>query len=302
MPQSTQFIASALANADQAPPDPDGSPAATPSGGLPALRAELDRIDNAIHDLLMQRARVVEEVGRSGKPAAFRPGREASIIRRLLAQHHGKLPAMTLCRLWRELLAGTTAMQGAFVISVGPGEAGDGLAQLAREHFGALTPLRIQGSAGQALNEVQNGHAAVAVVPMPSEAETWWSTLMRPDRRLYVVARLPFWATRPDGAPALQALVVASTPPDPSGDDRSFVAFEADGDVGRARIASELAAAGLTPETIVLARAPGGSDAHVLVEVSGAVAEDDARLAATRPLLRHAVVVGGYAVPVGGGA
>jgi hypothetical protein len=26
------------------------------NGGLPALRAELDRIDNAIHDLLMQRA------------------------------------------------------------------------------------------------------------------------------------------------------------------------------------------------------------------------------------------------------
>ena len=26
------------------------------SGGLPALRAELDRIDNTIHDLLMERA------------------------------------------------------------------------------------------------------------------------------------------------------------------------------------------------------------------------------------------------------
>ena len=59
------------------------------TGGLPALRAELDRIDNAMHDLLMQRAEVVEHVARSGKPAAFRPGREASIIRRLLRRHHG---------------------------------------------------------------------------------------------------------------------------------------------------------------------------------------------------------------------
>ena len=61
------------------------------TGGLPALRAELDRIDNTIHDLLMQRAGVVEYVARSGKPAAFRPGREASIIRRLLGRHHGSL-------------------------------------------------------------------------------------------------------------------------------------------------------------------------------------------------------------------
>lgn len=303
MPQSTQTVASAAdAPAAEAPPDPDGWPAPAPTGGLPALRAELDRIDDAIHALLMERARVVEQVGRSGKPAAFRPGREAQIIRRLLAQHEGKLPAQTLCRLWREMLAGTTAMQGPFMIAVASGEAGDGLAQLAREHFGALTPLRIQGSAGQALNEVQNGHAAVAVVPMPSDADSWWSTLMRPDRRLYVVARLPFWATRPEGAPTVQALVVATTPPDPSGDDRSFVTFEVDGDVSRARIAGELAAAGLTPETIVLARAPGGSDTHVLVEVAGAVTDEDARLSAARPLLRHPVVIGGYALPVGGAA
>src|ERR1700689_4602781 len=83
-------------------------------GGLPALRAELDRIDNALHDLLMQRASVVEHVARSGKPAAFRPGREAQIITRLLARHSGHLPRQAGFRIWRELLAGTTAMQGPF--------------------------------------------------------------------------------------------------------------------------------------------------------------------------------------------
>ena len=35
------------------------------SGGLAVLRAELDRIDNEIHDLLMRRAEVVEHVARS---------------------------------------------------------------------------------------------------------------------------------------------------------------------------------------------------------------------------------------------
>src|SRR5215467_6432569 len=69
---------SAAAAAEE-PPAQDDWP-----GGLAALRGELDQLDDALHDLLMQRARVVEQVARSGKPSAYRPGREASIIRRLL--------------------------------------------------------------------------------------------------------------------------------------------------------------------------------------------------------------------------
>src|SRR3979490_996114 len=84
---------------------------------LIALRARLDELDDKIHDLLMDRARVVENVARSGKAAAFRPGREAAILRRLLARHTGKLPPQTLVRMWREMLAGTTAMQTAVTIA-----------------------------------------------------------------------------------------------------------------------------------------------------------------------------------------
>src|ERR1700689_3309800 len=87
-------------------------------GGLPALRAELDKIDDAIHDLLIRRAGAAEHVARSGKPAAFRPGREASIIRRLLGRHRGSMPSVALVRIWRELFAGTTAMQGEFTLAV----------------------------------------------------------------------------------------------------------------------------------------------------------------------------------------
>src|SRR4051812_14611699 len=65
------------------------SGAQPPVTDLAALRAELDRIDDTIHDLLIERAGIVEQVARSGKPAAFRPGREASIVRRLVAQHRG---------------------------------------------------------------------------------------------------------------------------------------------------------------------------------------------------------------------
>ena len=77
------------------PPPLDGWRSAQ-ANGLAALRAELDGIDDAMHDLLMRRAACVEEVARSGKRSALRPGREASIIRRLLARHQGALPPHAL--------------------------------------------------------------------------------------------------------------------------------------------------------------------------------------------------------------
>jgi chorismate mutase / prephenate dehydratase len=264
---------------------------------LAALRAELDRIDNAVHDLFMQRAKVVEQVARSGKPAAFRPGREASIVRRLVQRHHGSLPPLTLFRVWRELLAGTTAMQGRFAVAVSDADVGAELTQLAREHFGALTPLYRYGNAGQALTEVGRGAVSVAILPIPSDTDTWWVALPRHEPRLYVVGRLPFWQTRPDGAPAVQALVVAAAPPDASGDDRTFVGLECSSDVSRIHASDALTAAGLAPNMLVLARDPASAATHVLAEFHGSVAEDDARLHQLRGILHHPVVIGGYAEP-----
>jgi chorismate mutase len=281
---------------EEAPASPDG----WRNGGLPALRAELDRIDDAIHDLLMQRAEIVEHVGRAGKPAAFRPGREASIIRRLLGRHKGALPAVALVRIWRELLAGTTGMQGGFSLAVSDTEAGVPVLQLAREHFGALTPLRTYASPGQALVDLSQGLASVAVLPYPSEEATWWMALPRHEPRLHIIARLPFWRPRPDGWPAVRAVVVAATPADESEADGSFLGLECDSDISRTRLASELSNAGLKAEAMSVVRRPGSPVCNILVEVAGGLTEDDSRLERLGSVLRRPVLVGRYAMPVGG--
>ena len=270
------------------------------TGGLPALRAELDKIDNTIHDLLMQRAEIVEYVARSGKPAAFRPGREASIIRRLVGRHQGALPAVALVRIWRELLAGTTGMQGGLNLAVCDSEPGVPLTQLAREHFGALTPLRTYAKPGQALFDVSQGTASVAILPYPSDLENWWVALLHHEPRLHIIARLPFWKPRPEGFPSAEALVVASAAPDASERDQSFLGLECDSDVSRTKLSSELTAAGLKPETMVLIRQPGSPVANVLVEVEGYLSDDDDRLNHLGSVLRRPVVLGSYAVPLQG--
>jgi len=257
---------------------------------------------------LIQRARVVEQVAKSGKRSAYRPGREASIIRRLLRQHTGALPPQTLVRMWREMLAGTTSMQGPFAVAVcEPSGGGAGFTQAAREHFGALTPLHAYGSPAQALAVVSRGAAAVAVLPVPSETEStrdaWWTALLHKDEtRMYVVGRLPFWGPRTDGAPTVQALVVATTAPDASERDRSLLGMELNLDISRARLTAALTAAGLAPEAMIVRRDAGAPVAHALVEIDGFLSDGDPRLAALDTMLRRPVVLGAYAIPETGAA
>lgn len=291
--------------ASAAPPAPSAPPQAP---ALAELRAELDGIDDAIHDLLIRRAEVVEKVASHGGKGrvAIRPGREADIIRRLLSRHTGRLPPRLLARWWRELFAATTSMQGSYVVAVCDTEAGSPFIQAAREHFGALTPLRAHPSPSQAIAEISAGTAICAVLPMPAAGEdtAWWTALLHrsgssgDEPRIHVIARLPFYAPRLEGAPRVQALVVAAVAPDPSAHDRSLIGLELTGESSRDRLSAALTAAGLAPLSTILRRDPAATVA--LVEVEGMVAEDDPRLARLGEVARAPVLLGAYAVPVEG--
>lgn len=295
---------------DRADPPAETAAEATPSPepSLAELRAELDRLDDAMHDLLMQRARVITVIARLGtdaKRAPFRPGREAEIVRRLLARHQGPLPRRVLPRLWRELFAATTAMQGNFVITVCEPDPPGGFATLAREHFGMLTPLRMHRSPAQAIAEVSSGAATAAVLPLPAEEEparaAWWTALLHRDQpRIHIVARLPFWAPRTEGSSQAQAMVVAAAPPDQSSRDRSLLGFELPPEMSRARLAGALTTVGLAPASIILRRDPAAQTAHGLIDVDGYVTDDDARLASLGEAVQRPVVLGCYAVPAEG--
>ena len=282
---------------------PDSPTLDDPASGsrtLAALRAELDGLDDAVHDLLMRRAEVVERVGRLGAKGrvALRPGREAAIIRRLLGRHGGGLPRGAVVRIWRELLGATTGMQGTHAVAVCETGPGNEYVQCAREHFGALTPLLAHRSAAQAIGDVSEGRVTAAVLPLPAEDEpvAWWTALPHRDGpRIHVVARLPFWGARPVGAPRVRALVAAAIPPDPSGRDRSLIGLELPAEMSRARLGGLLAQAGFATCDTLLRRE---ARTRALVEVEGLARDDDPRLVGLGEL--SPVVLGGYAIPLEG--
>lgn len=307
MPSPLQTLP--MASTGHAPPGTPLSIGLDVTPDLASLRAELDRLDDRLHDTLMQRAEVVTRVAalRTKGAVALRAGREASIIRRLLARHGGALPAFGVVRIWRELLATTTAQQRPMLVSVCEADGDPAYAAVAREHFGALTPLRVHRTPAQAKSEVSAGHATAAVLPMPVDGEApaaaWWTALLhRDDPRIHVVARLPFWSPRPEGAPKVQALVVSAAAPDPSGADRSLLGLELTLEVSRARLAAAVEAAGFRAGATILRRDPGAAVAHALVDVDGFVGDDDPRLSALQSVLRPPVVLGAYAVPLAGPA
>src|SRR5258708_14013793 len=81
---------------------------------LDDLRRQIDELDDQLHDLLMRRTEIVEAIGKEkkdGRVSAFRPGREAVILRRLVARHGGRFPAAGPLPTWREMLAAPRGVQ-----------------------------------------------------------------------------------------------------------------------------------------------------------------------------------------------
>ncbi|HIJ62228.1 MAG TPA: chorismate mutase [Rhodospirillaceae bacterium] len=273
---------------------------------LDKLRREIDAIDDAMHDLLLQRCEVAERIGAikgQAGVAPLAPGREAEILRRLLARHQGRFPKATLVRLWREMIGGMVAVQAPLTVGVFMPDRGLGYLELARDHYGSYTPMMPLRSAGQVVRAVAEGSATVGIMPMPDreDAEGWWISLMGESGDLpKIISRLPFAGPGPGRGDDVEALVIARLNPEPTGYDRSWLALETMPDISRARLRSVLGAAGIEPTQMAATHRAEDGWLH-LTEISGHVLADDRRLARLiekKQPVRRAVVLGGYPVPL----
>ncbi len=271
---------------------------------LAPLRQEIDSIDGQLHDLLMRRAEIVGEIGQQkasdGGPI-FRPAREALLLRRLLARHHGDMPRAVVVRLWREIVASSIRLQSDF--SVGyclMGEHGDAL-RLANGQFGLDADVTRLASASQVVSAVGRDDVSVGLVPLPhsSDSPEWWAE-MRNFPELHVMARLPWFRPASENGDAAGALVLAKGAPEDTGDDRTVLTFFCGSDVSRARFAELASQNDLDADTQAVAASPDGAGGRVhLADVAGFVAEDDARVRGLATLLGNAEVcwLGAYAAP-----
>ena len=186
---------------------------------LADLRKEIDRIDEAMHELLMERAGIIDRLiavkrSQDSGTSAFRPAREAEMMRRLVKRHKGILPLDTVESIWRVIISTFTYVQAPFSVHADL-SAGDALMRdSARFHFGFTVPFVPHMGAAGVVAAVSDSKGDLGLVPAfaVASAGAWWSALEF-DSAPKIIARLPF-VERPDHPAALPVFVLSRVAPD----------------------------------------------------------------------------------------
>lgn len=192
-------------------PDPASKPADAPT--LADLRKEIDRIDEGMHRLLIERSEIIGRLIATKKSqetgSAFRPAREAEMMRRLVERHRGLLPLDTVESIWRVIISTFTYVQAPFSVHADL-SAGDALMRdSARFHFGFTVPFVPHMGASGVVQAVSESKGDLGLVPATAVAGAgaWWSALEF-DTAPKIIARLPF-VERPDHPADLPVFVLS---------------------------------------------------------------------------------------------
>lgn len=150
-----------------------GSTEQAADAGLAPLRAQIDEIDRRLLELLSRRAELAAEVGRlklaTGTPA-YRPEREAEVLRALAAFNRGPLEPAALEPIFREIISACRAMERPLTVAfLGPSGTFSELAAL--RQFGSAVQLAPCASFDEAFRCAEAGRAEYAVVPVENSAE-----------------------------------------------------------------------------------------------------------------------------------
>ena len=183
----------------------------TPS--LADLRREIDRIDADMHALLIERGEIIDRLIAVKKTeetgSAFRPAREAEMMRRLVQRHHGSLPLDTAESIWRVIISTFTYVQAPFSVHADL-SAGDALMRdSARFHFGFTVPFEPHMGAASVVQAVTASKGDLGLVPAFAIAGSgpWWSALEFKGAPK-IIARLPF-VERANHPAALPVFVIS---------------------------------------------------------------------------------------------
>lgn len=273
------------------------------------FRREIDVLDNQIIELLQTRLNVVQKVGEykkrtSSKLCPIRPGREASMLRRIAKSFTGSTfsPAAA-AQLWRIIIGTSTALEAKLTISVYAPDDNRDLFWLAREYFGPAATITRQPHAKRVIGDVIDGSAAVGIIPpLSADIESnWWSHLLQAGAdNPKIFAHLPFVYHNEDRKNFPSALAFSRVLPEDSGDDMSVFVLQAEHNVSQHRLQTELNNAGLSAHWLNIGSL-SANERHHVIELKGFITPDHTQfqqfLATMGKSIPHVYFLGAYATP-----
>ena len=140
------------------------------SEDLGKLRASIDSIDAEMLRLLNQRAEVAQKIGHLKSGVAYKPEREADVLRRVKENNPGPLPDDTAAFLFREIMSACLALEKPVRVShLGP--AGTFSEAAAIKHFGHAAEVVPCVSIDEVFRRAESGTVGFAVVPVENSSE-----------------------------------------------------------------------------------------------------------------------------------
>jgi len=134
------------------------------------LRGEIDRMDDELAALIQRRAGLALKIGElKGGAPAYRPEREAEILRRISAKA-GTLAGERLLAIFREIISACRGLEQAIRVSyLGP--EGTFSEQAVRQHFGRAVEALPAASVDEAFRRAESGAVQFTVVPVENSTE-----------------------------------------------------------------------------------------------------------------------------------
>jgi chorismate mutase len=166
-----------------------------------------------MHALLIERSQIIDTLiaikHRQGGGSAFRPAREAAMMRAIVERHTGHLPLDTVESIWRVIISTFTYVQTPYSVHVDVSRGDAAMRDSARFHFGFTVPCAPHMSAAAVIAAVAGatGDLGMLALDRGPASGAWWMGLARPDAPK-VIARLPF-VERPDHPAGMPILVIA---------------------------------------------------------------------------------------------
>lgn len=182
---------------------------------LAQLRQDIDRIDATIHAALVERGDVVGRVIEAKKAAgdtgsAFRPDREADLMRRIVLKAPGRWPIDAPENIWRVIVATSTWTQVPYSVHADMSGGDTAIRESMRFHFGFTVPFLPHMGARGVIDAVAGSRGdlgLLAAATSPSAADPWW-TALEAEGAPKIIARLPF-VERDDHPAGLPVFVVS---------------------------------------------------------------------------------------------
>jgi chorismate mutase / prephenate dehydratase len=134
-------------------------------------REAIDALDREILRLLNERAAHAKHIGSlKGDTAAYRPEREAQVLRAIQAQNHGPLSDGAVTSVFRQIMSACLALEQKLRIGyLGP--AGTFSHAAVTRHFGDLVDAESCASIDEVFRAAEAGQTDYAVVPVENSTE-----------------------------------------------------------------------------------------------------------------------------------